>query len=264
MTEGSDVTRSAYDRWSVFYDKEPNPTVAVDEAHFPGVWRELSGQRVLEIGSETGRHTLKLARQGNEVVGIDLSLGMLAVARKTLRGHPVRLIHADFMTFDELAEGDFDAAVASLVLEHIEDTAAFFLRAARVLKRPARFYLSEIHPLRAATGSQARFVDPETGDERRPANFARGGRGRAGRDRSGTPAIPESRHRRRRRADENRRRLAAVRRQADDQDLDVRPVLGALVRTYHLAVLACRSLRHWSGGVWNGHAGAFRCSAPPK
>jgi 2-polyprenyl-3-methyl-5-hydroxy-6-metoxy-1,4-benzoquinol methylase len=173
MTEGSDVTRSAYDRWSVFYDQEPNPTVAVDEAHFPGVWRRLSGQRVLEIGCGTGRHTLRLARQGNEVVGIDLSLGMLTVARRTLRGHPVRLIHADFMTFDELAGGDFDAVIASLVLEHIEDTTAFFLRAARVLKRPARLYLSEIHPLRAATGSQARFVDPETGDERRPANFAR-------------------------------------------------------------------------------------------
>ena len=157
MAETSDVTRSAYDRWSVFYDQEPNPTVAVDEAHFPGVWRRLAGQRVLEVGCGTGRHTLKLARQGNEVVGIDLSPGMLAVARRTLRGHPVRLIHADFMTFGELAEEDFDAVVASLVLEHIEDTAGFFRRAARVLRRPGRLYLSEIHPLRAATGSQARF-----------------------------------------------------------------------------------------------------------
>jgi ubiquinone/menaquinone biosynthesis C-methylase UbiE len=108
IADASDVSRSAYDRWSVFYDQEPNPTVAVDEAHFPGIWRRLSGQRVLEIGCGTGRHTLKLARQGNEVVGIDLSLGMLAVARRTLRGHPVKLIHADFMTFDGLAEGDFD------------------------------------------------------------------------------------------------------------------------------------------------------------
>jgi SAM-dependent methyltransferase len=71
MPGASDVSRSAYDRWLVFYDQEPNPIVAVDEAHFPGIWRRLSGQRVLEIGCGTGRHTtLKLARQGNEVVGI--------------------------------------------------------------------------------------------------------------------------------------------------------------------------------------------------
>jgi malonyl-CoA O-methyltransferase len=173
MAEASDVSRGAYDRWSTAYDQQLNSTVAADETHFPGVWRRLSGQRVLEIGCGTGRHTQKLVRQGNEVVGIDLSAGMLAAARRTLRGHAVRLIHADLMTFDELAEGDFDAVVASLVLEHIEDAAGFFLRAARVLRRAGRLYLSEIQPLRTATGSQARFVDRETGHERRPVNFAR-------------------------------------------------------------------------------------------
>jgi malonyl-CoA O-methyltransferase len=171
MTQASEGSRSAYDRWSRVYDQQPNSTVAADEAHFPGVWRHLSGRRVLDVGCGTGRHTLKLVRQGNEVVGIDLSEGMLSVARRTLDGHPVTLIRADFMTDDELGDGEFAAVVVSLVLEHIEDTAGFFRRAARVLRRPGKLYLSEIHPRRAATGSQARFTDPKTGEERRPANF---------------------------------------------------------------------------------------------
>jgi ubiquinone/menaquinone biosynthesis C-methylase UbiE len=139
MAEASDLNRTAYDRWSVAYDQYPNSTVAMDEMHFPGVWRHLSGKRVLEIGCGTGRHTLKLARRGNEVVGIDLSPGMLAVARRTLHGHPVKLIHADFMAYDGFADRDFDAVVASLVLEHIEDTAGFCRRVARVLRRLAAF-----------------------------------------------------------------------------------------------------------------------------
>jgi len=78
-----DPTRVAegYDRWANTHDAMPNATVAADERTFPLLWPQRHGLRVLEIGCGTGRHTRRLAAQGNLVTALDVSAGMLAVAR---------------------------------------------------------------------------------------------------------------------------------------------------------------------------------------
>lgn len=73
-----------YNDWSNFYDEYPNPTVAIDELSFPQVYSEIIGQKVLEIGCGTGRHTRRLIGAGHSVVALDISEGMLAKARKKL------------------------------------------------------------------------------------------------------------------------------------------------------------------------------------
>jgi SAM-dependent methyltransferase len=147
-----------YDLWSATYDRYPNPTVAMDERHFPPRWRHLEGGRVLEVGCGTGRHTAKLAAQGNEVTGIDLSAGMLAAAREKLRGFPrVRLLQGDILTVAGLEDGAFDALVAALVLEHLRDLAGFFGRARSILRPGGEAHFSEIHPARASQGVLAHF-----------------------------------------------------------------------------------------------------------
>lgn len=151
----------AYDRWSRTYDTYPNPTVALDELTFPALWQGLRGQRVLEIGCGTGRHTVKLAAQGNRVTGVDLSPGMLAVARKRLARASLEaeLVQGDVLGDLPLAEGAFDAAVCALVVEHVAPLDRFFARVARLLAPGGRLWLSEIHPERSAQGILAHFVD---------------------------------------------------------------------------------------------------------
>jgi ubiquinone/menaquinone biosynthesis C-methylase UbiE len=46
---------------------------------------------------------------------------MLEIAEKRLAGKNVKFIEADFMSYGGFHSGIFDAAITSLVLEHIKD-----------------------------------------------------------------------------------------------------------------------------------------------
>ena len=152
------ANREGYDLWSADYDAYPNPTVAMDERHFPSQWRHLVGRRVLEVGCGTGRHTLRLARQGNRVTGLDLSRGMLAIAREKLKDYgDVRLVEADFLSAQPPRDQGFEAVVAALVLEHVKHLPVFFNAARSALEPGGELHVSEIHPARAAQGILAHF-----------------------------------------------------------------------------------------------------------
>jgi SAM-dependent methyltransferase len=74
------------------------------------------GRRVLEIACGSGRVLAPLARAGFEVVGIDASPHMLALARAKLEAHPTAkagLIEADMRAF-RLDERDFDLAIVAV------------------------------------------------------------------------------------------------------------------------------------------------------
>jgi SAM-dependent methyltransferase len=74
------------------------------------------GRRVLEIGCGSGRVLVPLARAGFEVVGIDVSPHMLALAQAKLDATPgahARLIQADMRDF-RLERADFDLAIVAV------------------------------------------------------------------------------------------------------------------------------------------------------
>lgn len=165
---------AAYDVWSNTYDTALNSTVASDDLAFPPLWSDLKNRRVLEIGPGTGRHTLRLLQQGNKVLGIDVSTGMLEKAKLRLQAHgywddsKITLIHGDVTQIPSqriLDHGKWDAAVCALVVEHISDLPVFFEKIAQSLKSRAPFYLSEIHPSRAKKGRLAHFVSEKSGKE---------------------------------------------------------------------------------------------------
>ncbi|AUN29439.1 class I SAM-dependent DNA methyltransferase [Niveispirillum cyanobacteriorum] len=158
------TNQAGYDRWSDFYDRYPNPTVAADDLAFPPLWAHLTGLNILEVGCGTGRHTQRLALAGNRVTGVDLSPGMLSQARAKLAGLPVTLIQGDVMGGTPVPGGPFDAALTALVIEHIGDLPGFFTRIKALLKPGAPFYISEIHPERTAGGTFAHFKTDD-GDE---------------------------------------------------------------------------------------------------
>src|ERR1700687_1682548 len=90
----------------------------VFEADLP-LYLELAheqGQRVLEIACGSGRVLVPLARAGLDVVGIDVSPHMLALAQTKLDAVPganARLVHADMRDF-RLDVGDFDLAIVAV------------------------------------------------------------------------------------------------------------------------------------------------------
>src|SRR5690242_5035466 len=73
------------------------------------------GRRVLEVACGSGRVVLPMARAGFEVVGIDISPHMLALARQKLAAANVEaeLVQDDMRTF-RLERGEFDLAIVAV------------------------------------------------------------------------------------------------------------------------------------------------------
>ena len=96
---------SAYDKIARVYD--PWSVSVVEDVPFYLDEAERSGGPVLELGVGTGRIAVPIAAAGIEVVGVDLSAGMLEVAREraALAGVELDLRHGDMR--DPPVEGEF-------------------------------------------------------------------------------------------------------------------------------------------------------------
>jgi SAM-dependent methyltransferase len=105
-----------WDEYAAFYDWENAQTMGRADVAF---WRDFAGRingRTLELGCGTGRVLLPVARSGIEIVGVDRSASMLAIARDRLRRlrTPVRasLVRGDLrhLPFDRAKP--FDLVIA--------------------------------------------------------------------------------------------------------------------------------------------------------
>ena len=107
---------ASFDRWARLYD----PFLAL--FRLKGVRRatvEMSraqpGDRVLDVCTGTGDLALEFARRCDEVVGIDLSPEMLAVAQKKDREGKAHFLQMDATRLD-FADREFDVSAISLAL----------------------------------------------------------------------------------------------------------------------------------------------------
>jgi len=107
---------ASFDRWARLYD----PFLAL--FRLKGVRRatvEMSGaqpgDRVLDVCTGTGDLALEFARRCDDVVGIDLSSEMLAVAQRKDREGKVRFLRMDATKLD-FADKEFDVSAISLAL----------------------------------------------------------------------------------------------------------------------------------------------------
>ncbi|MEF8776687.1 MAG: class I SAM-dependent methyltransferase [Haloarculaceae archaeon] len=136
-------------------DFESNPYTV--DLEFPGTTDlipDVSGQRVLDAGSGSGRYGAWLLDAGAaEVVAVDASPAMLDVARDRLGERAealdgtVEFHRSDLADGLEFAAADaFDGVVCGLVLHYLEDWRPTFEEFARVL-RPGGFVVFSVsHP----------------------------------------------------------------------------------------------------------------------
>lgn len=98
-------------------------------------WDDYGRRLALDIGCGSGSGLLALAREFEQVVGLDISLSSLIIAKKVLAVegvHNVTLIHASAHHLPLLA-GAFDYAMSINVLEHIFTPATMLGEVRRVL-----------------------------------------------------------------------------------------------------------------------------------
>lgn len=122
-----------------------------------------AGGRVLEIGCGTGQLTAALAAAGCEVVAVELSASLAAVARRHLAGF--EHVRVDVAAFEDwpLQHQPFDAVVAATAFHWI-DPAVRVVKAAAAL-RP-RGALATIATHHVAGGTEAFFAEVQACYER--------------------------------------------------------------------------------------------------
>lgn len=107
-----------------------------------------AGEKVLDLGAGTGVSTEELTRSGAYVVGCDISLGMLAVGRRTRPSVP--LVAGDALALP-FADNTFDAVTTSFVIRNVANTPAALRELARVTKPGGRLVICEFsHPTNGA------------------------------------------------------------------------------------------------------------------
>ena len=105
-----------------------------------------SATTLLDVGCGMGRLTGKLARDGCEVVGIDLSTEMIARARANV--HPgLSFLRDDFLTYN-FGSQKFDCVITAAAIHHVPIDLAF-PRLAELLAPDGRLIL---HDIRADAG----------------------------------------------------------------------------------------------------------------
>jgi len=156
--------QEAYDRWAAQYDTDANDTRDLNAEVLRKQAFIEEGDFVLELGCGTGLNTEWLATQAGPIVATDVSDEMLARARERLDPEVVTLRMLDVTEPWPFEAGRFDAVVATLVLEHVENLAPVFREARRVVRDGGTFYLAELHPYRQYGGTQAHFEDEATGE----------------------------------------------------------------------------------------------------
>jgi demethylmenaquinone methyltransferase/2-methoxy-6-polyprenyl-1,4-benzoquinol methylase len=107
----------------------------------------VKGETVLDLAAGTGVSTEELARSGAEVIGVDISQGMLKAGKKT---RPASTLLAGDALALPFADATFDAVTISFGLRNVHDTDAALTELARVTKPGGRLVVCEFsHPTNA-------------------------------------------------------------------------------------------------------------------
>jgi ubiquinone/menaquinone biosynthesis C-methylase UbiE len=163
-------TRTGYDRWASCYDTDGNPLIALEEPQVDRLLGQVKGLTVLDVGCGTGRHAIRLANAGATVHALDFSAGMMEQARKKPGAAGILFKVHDLAEPLPFPAGMFDRVICGLVVDHIANLAGLFGEMLRVCRPTGCVVVTVMHPAMMLRGVQARFHDPTSGQEVRPAS----------------------------------------------------------------------------------------------
>lgn len=153
--------QSAYTVWSEQYDSNENKTRDLEAVALRNILSTISFDSCLEMGCGTGKNTVWLEQKASHVKAVDLTNEMLDIARRKVQTNKVSFELADIHQDWHFAKGQFDLAVFSLVLEHIENVEPIFEKLAQCIQPGGHVYIGELHPFKQYAGSKARYQTAE-------------------------------------------------------------------------------------------------------
>ncbi|MHA6765673.1 class I SAM-dependent methyltransferase [Streptacidiphilus sp. PAMC 29251] len=142
-TPGSISTGAVYQDWAPSYDG-PNSMIELEEPLVRAILADLPVGTALDAACGTGRHAAHLAELGHQVIGVDASPEMLAIAAGKL---PESAFHHGELTAIPLPDGSVDVVTCGLALCHVPDLVPVFAEFARVLRPEGHLVISDPHLL---------------------------------------------------------------------------------------------------------------------
>lgn len=153
--------RNAYNTWAQQYDTNKNRTRDLEAISLRETLSHIDFESCLEIGCGTGKNTQWLLTKAGSITAVDLSEEMLSKAKQKTDSSKVVFRQADITEDWTFAEGLYDLATFSLVLEHIENLDDIFEKLSHVLQSKGYVYIGELHPFKQYSGTKARFETEE-------------------------------------------------------------------------------------------------------
>lgn len=115
---------------------------------------DFAGKRVLDLGCGFGWHCVYAAEQGAlSVIGVDISLNMLAEAKRKTRAPQIQYIQAAIEDYSYPAEA-FDIVISSLAFHYVASFDGICQNVWRCLVPGGDFVFSVEHPVFTAYGTQ--------------------------------------------------------------------------------------------------------------
>jgi len=155
---------NAYNSWAAQYDTNDNKTRDLEALTLKKLLSGKNYKHCLEVGCGTGKNTEWLLTICDQITSIDVSQGMLEIAKNKIKSTKVNFTKADITKDWTFAKTTYDLVTFSLMLEHIEDLHAVFHKVSKVTATGSQVYIGELHPFKQYAGSKARF-ETETGTQ---------------------------------------------------------------------------------------------------
>jgi len=148
---------NAYNSWAAQYDSNDNKTRDLEALSLQKILQGKTYNHCLEVGCGTGKNTEFLLTICDQITAIDLSKGMLDIAKNKIQSDKVNFIEVDITKDWTFTNQTYDLVTFSLMLEHIEDLNAVFQKLVKVTAVGSQVYIGELHPFKQYAGSKARF-----------------------------------------------------------------------------------------------------------
>jgi SAM-dependent methyltransferase len=161
-----------YDAFSADYDRfvRWDRRLALELPFIEAQLARVGARRVLDVACGTGKHAIALARRGYEVVGADVSRGMVEQARENAAaaGVDVTFLKAGFGALAEALGGTFDAVLclgSSLPHALTVDALSATLRDWAAVLRPGGMVLVQSRNFDRVLAGRQRWMPPQSHEE---------------------------------------------------------------------------------------------------
>jgi SAM-dependent methyltransferase len=142
-------TEAIYRTWAPWYDQPGNQLIDIEGPRVQRILDGLPAGVALDAASGTGRHGEYLATLGHQVICVDSSPEMLALASE-------KMPTGTFLTGDlaalPVADDSVDLVVCALALSHVPDLAPVLAEFARVLRPGGHLVISDARGLLGSIG----------------------------------------------------------------------------------------------------------------